>query len=150
MGVHRAARQLGAWQRKQEHKLQGSLAGAQAVWCHSFPGHFNRMGDRKKKLKGDIWIINGSSYASGPREPKTPQHREMWLFIPSSYPSAARQSTQHWQCSPGPDWCWLNQFPRDLPEAGRAAGALHFGFQNQKKPERKYSLPPPRYFCCIF
>lgn len=48
MGVHRAARQLGAWQRKQEHKLQGSLAGAQAVWCHSFPGHFNRMGDRKK------------------------------------------------------------------------------------------------------
>lgn len=75
------------------------------------------------------------------RGTQNPPHREMWLFIPSSYPSAARQSTQHWQCSPGPDWCWLNQFPRDLPEAGCAAGALHFGFQNQKKHENIPLLP---------
>lgn len=57
MGVHEAARQPGAWQREQEHKPQGSLAGAQAVWCHSLTGRFQRKGERKKIFKSDIWII---------------------------------------------------------------------------------------------
>ncbi|KAM6061030.1 ER membrane protein complex subunit 5 isoform 2-T2 [Chlamydotis macqueenii] len=47
MGVHEAARPPRAWQCKQEHRPQGSLAGAQAVRCHSLPGHFQRKGGEK-------------------------------------------------------------------------------------------------------
>lgn len=41
---------------------------------------------RKKKLKGDIWIINGSSYASGPGEPKTPHTERCGCLFPVHIP----------------------------------------------------------------